>query len=308
MRFSLGASALVFTLIAQTTFAAPYIQFASRPEDSAFVRQTHQALLTGVQRLEQFAPGAFPETIFVFVAATPEEFDQYSLFHPPDWGAAVAVPALNRIVLKSPKIAPGGQPLEEIVTHELAHLYLYRLAGRAHLPRWIDEGFASWQSGEWSYGQSLVLARANLSNSLIPLEEIDEVLKFRPAKAALAYAQSHLAVQYFVDSYGKGAFVELAHGLGKSRRPDSVFFAILGIDRQGYEAEYLAYLKKHYNWVAILSDFTVLWIFLAFLLILAFILYWRRKRKILKAWQKKESFEQPRWSEPTDEFNPEDLP
>ena len=69
------------------------------------------------------------------------------------------------------------------------------------IPRWFDEGLAVYYSGERGLASSSLISKALLSNSIIPLEEIDEVLTFHKEKAQLAYQESFTAITFLIEEF-----------------------------------------------------------------------------------------------------------
>ena len=68
----------------------------------------------------------------------------------PEWGAGIATPAEGVIILPplSAQRASIGE-LVPILRHEVAHIGLYRYLEPARVPRWFQEGYATWAAGEW---------------------------------------------------------------------------------------------------------------------------------------------------------------
>lgn len=291
---------LLIPICGRLGWASPVYLIRAEPVDSFFSGQVLKIVRTGEVRLQSFTPVDLPDTIEICIAGSQADFDRFSLGQVPDWGAATAVPVLSRIVLKSPVLKPIEKSPAEVVIHELAHLYLYHLAGKKHLPRWLDEGFAKWQSGEWSYGETFLIVRANFTNSLVPLKDIERVLSYRSGQAALAYAQSYLAVQYVIQTYGKQTFIDLVHSLATNPKIDSAFFLLLGITLAGFEKEYLDYVRRHYSVFTILGDFYLIWILVIVLFFIAVYARWRRKKKILERWRKENGGEFPTWLDQKD--------
>ena len=105
-------------------------------------------------------------TVSLYLATTEAEFQRDTGVIPPDWGAGMAFLEQSRIVIKSPKYMPVNKSFRELIGHELAHIMLYRAAGKRWLPRWLQEGFAMYSSGEWHIGQDVLVARATWTGRL----------------------------------------------------------------------------------------------------------------------------------------------
>ena len=209
----------------------------------------------------------------------------------PDWGAAAALPYRSMIALKSPANFPLGKPLRELVMHEYAHLALSDRIRPMNAPRWLDEGVAMYTAAEWGWQNNLSMGRAALFGEFISLYEIEDLNRFSEGQASVAYAQSYLAVKYLLDNYGPESFNILLDGI-KSRRPidDALTDAIGGTYRE-FEKEFNLFLNDRYNWGSIFMDTYFLWIFLALVVFIGFMLQRRKKQKYYKKWAEDEKYQ-----------------
>jgi hypothetical protein len=240
------------------------------------------------KKISSFLDDTLEDVIRVYVVDSDQEFRSMVGEGFPDWGVACAIPSHNTIVLKSPSHFDYHTPLSQLVTHELAHIFLGNLAKGVALPRWLDEGFAMHQSQEWQFGQDVAVARAVLTGSLLRLSEIESVNAFREAKADLAYTESFLAVSYLTNEYGEGTIRELVDYLASHTSMDLAFLKTIGSNYFTFQLEFDNYIKSKYNWISFFGDTFLLWVGLAFLIILFYIAKKRRSKKILKEWELEE--------------------
>lgn len=209
----------------------------------------------------------------------------------PDWGAAAAIPYKGQIVIKSPDRFVVQKSLTELVAHEYAHLALAGRLGLREAPRWLDEGLAMYVAAEWGWSQNLAMSKAAVFRQFISLEEIDRVNRFNAGKAEVAYAQSYLAVKYFVDQYGLDALTILLDDLAAGRTLDSALMRSTGSTTESFETEFHEYLTQRYNLTSFLMDTFWLWIFLAFVVVIGGLLKYRRRRQYYKKWEEQERYE-----------------
>lgn len=225
------------------------------------------------------------EKIHLYLAGDRVEFERLTSGAIPEWGIGAAVPARNRIVL----IASGGdgnrQNLRQILAHELSHIVLGRALGTARAPRWLDEGLAMYISHEWKMGQSVLVARALLFHSLIPLDEISRVNTFGQPRANLAYAESFLAVAFIVERFGEDALQRLVGELASSGDMDLAMGISLGVTYREFLQQWHNEVVRRFNWMSIISDPIVLWSFMLSLLVVVFFLKRHRARRTLKQWE-----------------------
>lgn len=271
---------------AQSTLSIPHFDIYTH--DQHLAKELRINLESSYQKISSFLEDTLTRVVSVYVADSDEEFELLVGEGFPDWGIGCAIPSRNVIVLKSPLHFENDRPLSELVTHELAHIFLGNLSKRVTLPRWLDEGFAMQQSREWQFGQDIVVARAVLTGSLLRLSEIESVNAFREKKAQLAYTESFLAVSYLTKEYGEGTIRELVDHLASGTSIDLAFLKTIGSNYLAFQLEFDNYLKSKYNWISLLGDTFLLWVGLAFLIVFFYLAKKRRTKKILKKWELEE--------------------
>lgn len=111
----------------------------------------------------------------------------------PEWGAAVAFPDEQRIVMQGARAgSDAGDPVV-VLRHELAHLALHEAMGR--LPaRWFDEGYASYAAGEWSRDQAFETSIGLVWRGLPSLDSLDDGFMHDASQATWSYAIAHRVV------------------------------------------------------------------------------------------------------------------
>lgn len=209
----------------------------------------------------------------------------------PDWGAAAALPYREMIALKSPAHFRLGKSLRELVRHEYSHLALQHRLHHARAPRWLDEGVAMYIAFEWGLGNNLAMSRAVILNSLVPLRDIENMNRFPEGRAQTAYAESYLAVKYLLDEYGVESFNILLDNLKTRKSIDAAFMAAVGGDFNEFEKEFFDYLKARYNLMSLFGDLYFLWIFLAAVVLVGFVLRYFRKRRYYRKWEEEEKYQ-----------------
>src|SRR5687768_9046900 len=131
----------------------------------------------------------------VVIAVAPDErrFREWIGPAAPEWGAAIAFPDQQRIVMQGRNAgSDAGDPLV-VLRHELAHLALHERLGNLP-PRWFDEGYASASAGEWSREDVLATNLALVTRGLPSLAALDSAFYGGAGRADVAYALAHRAV------------------------------------------------------------------------------------------------------------------
>ncbi len=256
--------------------------------DQQLAAEIKETLQTSYAKISGFLEDSLTEVVNVYAVNSEDEFRSLVGNGFPDWGVGCAIPGHNAIILKSPYRFKYYRPFSQVVTHELAHIFLGKYAGGKRIPRWLDEGFAMHQSQEWAIGQDIAIARAVLTGSIIPLSEIESVNAFSQNKAELAYTESFLAVSFLYSEYGRGTEKELVSQLANGSSLDIAFLRTLGSNYLSFQLDFEKYLKSKYNWLSILGDMFPLWLGLAFLIVILYFLKRRYTKKTVKEWELEE--------------------
>ncbi len=228
-------------------------------------------------------------TTDLFLCPTEELFNELTGNLVPHWGEGVADPIHNLIVLKSPELTGNRQRFPRLVRHELIHI----LVGRAvrspqSVPKWFSEGVAMFFSRDEEFASGKAISKALLSDSVIPLDEIDDVLRFHSAKARLAYEESYSFTAFIEEQLGKGSLLRLIRELRQRPNFSEAFAQALGVHLFDLEFEWMQYVAKKYRWRFFLDFETFLWIFVLFLFILVVIRIRFRNRAVMKRWDEEE--------------------
>jgi hypothetical protein len=285
-----GALRLLTALLLLTSsgFGAAFQFINASPQQTEEMRQT---LEEASLRLARLLEVNLPETVKVVLVQTQDQFDSVSSGRLPEWGAAAAIPARDLIILRIPTLDqyPGSQA--NLLQHELAHIALHRRVNGRYLPRFLDEGFASWFAGEWHLNNVITIAGAQLTGSLLPLRRIDEVNAFHYGEANLAYSQSYLVVLYLFERFGEVGWLELLDAFAEGQSLNQSFRTALRLSFWEFESGYRGFLSDNYTIFAILSNTMGLWIVLAIVVVAGFILMKKRKKDAIDRWKEEEKLQ-----------------
>src|SRR5690606_34429865 len=116
-----------------------------------------------------------------------------------------AIPSQRLIILPAfRRRDPFSDPVVTL-RHELAHIALNAHIGRP-VPRWFDEGYATWVSGGWDERSGWQIRLALLRGQTPPLDSLRLNWPRDEAGARLAYLLSASAVRHLATSRGDRAF------------------------------------------------------------------------------------------------------
>jgi hypothetical protein len=247
--------------------------FIAFPADLPLAR----SLLAAAARNDSF-PGLPRPREHVLVAIAPDmaRFRAWSGAEAPDWGAAVAIPDEQRIVMQgSASGSDAGDP-RAVLRHELAHLALHENLGELP-PRWFDEGYAGYAAREWGRDEVLA-ASVGLVVHGIPasLDSLEDDFHGGAARASGAYALAYRAVSDLAaldERRGLSLFFAYWKETGSV---DQAMRRAFGITQSAFEVQWRARTMRRYGALSVIANVSLLFALLAFLLVP---LYWTRRRR-----------------------------
>ncbi len=220
--------------------------------------------------------------IGVFLCSTDESFEYFAGKPFPEWSTGFAVPNENLIVLRT-----QGNFIQTAI-HELTHILLYGAVAHKSIPRWFNEGLAVYYSNEKEFASSSLISKALITESVIPLSDIEQVISFGSGRAQLAYQQSYLAIIFIMKRYGNDSIKEIVKALAMEESDDAAFLKALGMDLLDFEIEWYRYIREKFRWHFLIELETYLWLFIFLLFVLVFIMIRYRNRKTLQRWEEEE--------------------
>lgn len=193
----------------------------------------------------------------------------------PEWGAAIAFPSLHRIVMHGRDAGGGAGDPRVTLRHELAHLALFEVLGPT-VPRWFDEGYASFAAGEWGRDDVLVTSLGLVWRGVPTLAGLDSGFYRGSETAQRAYALAHRAVAELASldrERGLALFFEYWREQGAF---EAALRSAFGMSSSDFEAHWRSRIRRQYGAIAVVADLSVLSVFLVFLL---GPLWWQRRKR-----------------------------
>lgn len=225
------------------------------------------------------------QPVRIFIAPTESGFTRMTGESFPHWGEAVAIPAHQQVIVKSPRWYRPSQQMKIILCHELVHVLVAAATANVELPRWFNEGLAIYVSGDLRFVEGKELPRAVSSGHLLKLREINSVLSFQQLQASLAYQQSFAAVQYLVDTYSHSSLPKLLQNIATYTNFQRGFYKTYGMSVLDFEEEYRTYLDDKFRYSFLLDFETWLWVIMVGLFFLAVIIRKFKNRQKIKQWE-----------------------
>jgi hypothetical protein len=236
------------------------------------------------ERPDSASPGSDPRGIAplrppvrVDLAGSESELARLTGGRIPEWGAGVAIPGERRIVL--PALGSRNRDpaaLERTLRHELAHIALHDALSPARIPRWFDEGYARWVSGEWNAAAEWRLRLAFALDRAPSLDSLALAWPSGTVRAEVAYLLATSAVGYLLEEGGVDGLATFLSRWQESASMDRAMRRTYGRTLGQFEHDWQRRTRSRYGWAALLSHATVFWAFAALLLGALYLL--RRRR------------------------------
>lgn len=170
--------------------------------------------------------------------------------------------------------APGELP--RVVSHELAHIALHRYLDPYPIPRWFDEGYARWASGHWDFEAAWQLRLAFALRRAPPLDSLTLAWPHATGDARIAYLLAASAVAFLVEGGGERGLALFLERWRDGGRMEPAFRQTYGMTTDQFEEYWRRAVRTRYGWTFFLSHSLVFW---AFLVIMLFLLFWRRRQR-----------------------------
>lgn len=196
----------------------------------------------------------------------------------PAWAAGFALSEarVGGIRIAQADRYPFGDPAG-VLAHEVAHVLLHDAVGARPdaLPRWFNEGVATWVQRRWGVRDVLVYSSALVTGPLPTLAEMDRAFAASETSARTAYAASFDFIDWSTDEYGPDVVREVLREAGV--RPFSeAWRAATGVPLAESERAWRRTSLALYRWVPALTGAGALWGMLTFLFLFA---AWRRRAR-----------------------------
>jgi hypothetical protein len=221
------------------------------------------------------------------VADNLQRFDSLTGGAVASWSEAVVLPSTNTIIVQT-----RGDP-RRALRHELAHLALHSVVYAA--PRWFDEGYAAWASGEWDRAEVLMVNWELARGQPPGFDELNRDLVGGEVRARAAYALAASAVQMLARIDPDRGLAPIIAALGRTGDMDSALRQTNAVTLDQFEGLWHKELRRRYGWFSFLASVTLFWGVISLALVVAW--FWRRRRDVTRRAALEEG-----WDVPPDEM------
>lgn len=219
-------------------------------------------------------PPGVPTRVEIVLAPSELLFGEAVGGRVPEWGAAVAIPGLSRIVLPGYGSDRGRWNEPQTLRHEWAHLGLHEYLEGLRVPRWFSEGYAEWASGGWSWSEGWRL-RLLLARDGSRLDSLDLRWPRSRTEAQSAYLLSASAVEYLARGTSERGLEIFLARWREMEDFEGAFRSTFGLTTGRFENDWKKFVKRRYGWLFVLSHSAVFWAVLT----MASVLMWRTRRR-----------------------------
>lgn len=200
----------------------------------------------------------------------------------PEWGAAIAIPDQQRIVMQGGSAgSDAGNPMQ-VLRHELAHLALHEYLNDLP-PRWFDEGYASYSAGEWGRGEVLETSVALALHGVPPLDSLDAGFTGGAQRADAAYALAYRAVAELAELDPDRGLTLFFRYWRETGSMDRAVRAAYGITEVAFDQRWRARTMRRYGALALLANLSVVFGLIGIIILPLYAVRLRRKRRRLAA-------------------------
>jgi hypothetical protein len=240
--------------------------------------QLAKSLLASAVARDTFPGLARPKArVIIAVAPDRHRFREWIGPTAPEWGAAVAFPESNRIVLQGRSAGSrAGDPVE-VLRHELAHLALHEALGDIP-PRWFDEGYASYAANEVARDAILGANLALLFRGMPSLDSLDAGFQGGSLRAEGTYALAYRAVVELAARDPERGLTLFFRYWKDTGRFDLAVRRAYGVTQAQFEAIWQSRTRRRYGGLALFADLSIAAALMLFFVLPFYVIRRRRDR------------------------------
>ena len=221
------------------------------------------------------------QRVLIAIAPDARRFRQWAGPGAPEWGVALAFPGSRRVIIQGRMAGSEAGDPHETLRHELAHLALYeRLGDRP--PRWFQEGYASVAAREWRRDDVLATNVALALRGAPTFEQLEASFAGGSTAAQSAYALSYRAVAEMASLDQERGLALFFRYWEEGRTLDAAVRQAFGMTLTGFEREFQQRVRRRYGLLALVADFSLVFLITGVALLPFFAARRRRDRRRLR--------------------------
>ncbi len=194
--------------------------------------------------------------VTIALAVDQAQFDEWTGPGAPEWGDAIALPDLGRIVMRGRSLNRSPDDPRRVLRHELAHLALHDALG-ALPPRWFDEGYAAWTAGEWGRDEVLATNLALVLRGMPRLDGLDGYFAGGKTRAEQGYALAQRAVADLAALDPQRGLTLMFQYWRSTGAFDPAIRKAYGITAETFESRWRSNTRRRFGGIALFADVTI---------------------------------------------------
>ena len=210
----------------------------------------------------------------------------------PKYASGVAYSELGLVLLTATSRFPNERfDLKEVFRHELAHIALHDAVSRDKIPRWFNEGFAVFASGEAESSRLQALWTASLSGNLLPFSRLTRSFPADAQTASVAYAQAADLLRFLLRSGEEHRFSALIRRISGGQTFEKALGDAYSTDMYTLERQWREDVARRYTFWPVIFGGSLIWVFALGLLAWGWARRRGRAQQKLARWAREEALE-----------------
>ncbi|MCB9597505.1 MAG: hypothetical protein H6719_32590 [Sandaracinaceae bacterium] len=209
---------------------------------------------------------------------------------PPDYAAGVAYPHRGLVLLTLTEPSTNEQTdVDAVLVHELSHIALHRAVDGHDVPRWFSEGVAIHQAHERSFERVRTLWGATVGGQLLGFDRLAHDFPRSSSGVNLAYAQSADFVDWLRGrDHGAAKLHDVIRRVREGQSFETALQRTYSASMTRLEIDWHDDLAERFRALPLLFGSGALWVFAAFLIVVAYARRRRKDREKLEEWAQEE--------------------
>ncbi len=196
-----------------------------------------------------------------------------------------AVPYQNLIILKNPRNMQSLDIFYKVFGHEYLHLLLQDSAGDNHIPLWFAEGFTQYFSGEWNFIKEYNFVKNILTGKMVNLNLYAYHYPKYQQQIDLFYQESYYAMKFLIDKYSLQKLQRFLENFRNYNSFSQAFTNTFQLSPEQFINQLERLMDRHSRLMVVYSGFSLIWIIIPLLLLIAYIRKRVKARRISKQWE-----------------------
>lgn len=207
----------------------------------------------------------------------------------PKWISGYAVGASSAVVLFPDRVTSYPyHSLQEVLLHELGHIFIHRASGGKFVPRWFHEGLAMIAARTWQLEDRARLVWAMITSSQVTLDDLDMMFQLDENSARQAYVLAHAFLLDLIEQT-RPDFPKLLLNRIKEGTPFPEAFAqttLMTLSRA--EEQFWGRQTVWNRWIPVATSSAMVWLIITILSVVAYKRQRKRTTTIKQRWQEED--------------------